>query len=98
MTGTHLTVNHAALWIALKLAAVGLTETSNRFPIHGKFAGWQQFDVFDLGNGQLGIRVEITDAFHLIIEQFDTIRALPTHRKQIKNRAAYRKFAMLDHL
>ena len=98
MARADLAINRATLRIALELTPPGLPKTGDRVLVQRKFPRRQQLNLRRLGHRQLGFRVEIADAFHRIVEQFDPVWPFAAHRKQVKNRTAHRKFTMINHL
>ncbi len=98
VAGADFAIARTALRVALELPPPRLPEAGDGFLIQRKFPRRQQLNLRGLGDRQLGIRIEVADAFHLVVEQFDPVGALRAHRKQIENRAAHREFAVFDHL
>ncbi len=60
-----------------------------------KFARREQLNTVDFFDRELRLGIEGADRFDVFVEQFDPVRHLTAHRKQIDDGAAYREFAVL---
>ncbi len=80
--------------VAGEVFAVAAAEGVDAFLVGGEFARRQQADLGHLFGGALGLRIELADALHLVVEQVEAIGLGRAHRKHVDQRAAHGELAL----
>ncbi len=98
-TGTRETLGDIVIQRALahvhrKRSAERLPEICDRCLMHWIFTSGQQPYFLDLLAGYLGFGRKLAQAVDKVIKELNTIGCGASHRKQVHDRTAYRKFAM----
>ena len=95
--GGQILVDRATAEIHIEAFTEARAEASDRLLLQREFASWQQADRLDLVDGSLVFRIEGAQRFDFVVEQVDAVGQGAAHRKQVDQRAAHCKLAMLVH-
>ena len=91
-------VDEADIRVMLDGRAVILAKRLDGCLVGRKFPAGQHADALDLLDCTLCLGVESPDRVDLVVEEIDAVGQVASHRVEIKQRAAYRELAMLQHL
>ena len=98
VTGLEILEQTAAPGIDVKAVAQRIQRALQRFAFQRHFAAGQQLHRRVFFQRTLRLRIECADGVDFVVEQFDAIRLVRTHRIDVEQTAAHREIAGVEHL